>query len=205
MSSTKKRHNLVFGRPLSSSTTAIPAIVRDCVEYLETPGKNFLSVEGLFRQSGHQNLVLDLKSRYDKGEKVDLAAFAPSDPHAIAGLLKLWLRELPEALLTFDMYDMFIAAIAVQDIEVKAKKIRQVFDFIPKQNLVLLKYLVSFLTRVAALSAVNMMKPSNISIVFGPNILRPSGGDISVMLEDSGYANELMTFMIEHCEMLFQI
>ncbi|KAH3760629.1 Rho GTPase-activating protein 22 [Pelomyxa schiedti] len=199
----KKHKNLVFGRPLKANN-AIPPIVSQCVEYLETPGKNFLELEGLFRQSGNQNLVLDMKARYDRGETPDLSALAPCDPHAVAGLLKLWFRELPEALLTFDMYDMFIAAIAVPDVELKANKIRQVFQFIPKQNLILLKYLVSFLTRVASHSNENKMKAANLAIVFGPNILRPAGGDISVMLEDSNYANELMTFMLEHFTMLFK-
>lgn len=41
--------------------------------------------------------------------------------------------------------------------------------------------------------------------VFGPNILRPIGFDVNVMIEDSGYANEAVTFMINHYDSLFDV
>lgn len=36
--------------------------------------------------------------------------FSNLDPHVIANLLKQYLRDLPEPLLTFELYDCFIAA-----------------------------------------------------------------------------------------------
>lgn len=199
--SNKKKEKAQFGKKLKAAV--IPRVVADCVEFLENPNKTYLQTEGLFRQSGNQSIVQDLKNKYDRGESVDLVASVGCDPHTVATLLKLWFRELPESLLTFDMYDMFIAAIAVQEEAQKTNKIRQVLQFIPKPNLVLLKYMIDFLYRVSSFHEVNMMSPANLAIVFGPNILRPIGFDVNVMIEDSGYANEAVTFMINHYDSLF--
>eukprot|EP01105_Mastigella_eilhardi_P018333 TRINITY_DN4230_c0_g1_i1.p1 TRINITY_DN4230_c0_g1~~TRINITY_DN4230_c0_g1_i1.p1 ORF type:complete len:593 (+),score=132.49 TRINITY_DN4230_c0_g1_i1:62-1780(+) len=197
----KRKGGKVFGVPLTSNT--IPPIVLQCVEYLETPGKNFIQLEGIFRQSGNAAVVNDTRAKFNKGEEVDLMA-TQADPHAVAGVLKLWFRELPEALLTFAYYDMFIAAIAIPNTQMKLQKIRQILQFLPKPHLVLLKYLVLFLHRVAALSAINKMQSTNLAIVFGPNVLRPNGFDVSVMLEDSSYSNEAMAFLIDNCEDVFK-
>jgi hypothetical protein len=48
--------------------------------------------------------------RLDKGEDVDLSQ--ELDPHAVAGLLKLYFRDLPEPLMTFDLYPWFIASMS---------------------------------------------------------------------------------------------
>lgn len=94
----------MFGCTLNPDSEQIPLVVYDCVTFLETPGKDFLKVlvfpptnltlfktEGIFRQSANQQVVLQLKARYMKGEKVNLSAEI-QDPHIVASLLKLWLR-----------------------------------------------------------------------------------------------------------------
>jgi hypothetical protein len=48
--------------------------------------------------------------RLDKGEDVDLSQ--ELDPHAVAGLLKLYFRDLPEPLMTFELYPWFIASMS---------------------------------------------------------------------------------------------
>lgn len=72
-----------------------------CVEYLDRP--DALETEGLFRRSPNTAVVRDLQTRINQGEKVVL-----NDPHVAAVLLKTFLRELKEPLLTFDLYDEII-------------------------------------------------------------------------------------------------
>ena len=66
-----------------------------------------LEVEGIIRLSGRLSQIEYFKDLYNQGLPVDLKSCP--DPHTIAGLLKLYLRELPEPLLTFDLYDKIIA------------------------------------------------------------------------------------------------
>ena len=49
----------------------------------------------------------DCKLNNTTGEKIKFEGY---DPHLIAGLLKKYFIDLPEPLLTFDLYDQFIEA-----------------------------------------------------------------------------------------------
>lgn len=80
----------------------IPPIMRQCVEFLDRP--EALETEGLFRRSANTLVVRDLQNKINQGERVQL-----EDPHVAAVLLKTFLRELKEPLLTFDLYDEIIS------------------------------------------------------------------------------------------------
>merc|ERR1712137_228835 len=80
----------VFGAPLNPEADQIPSVVKKVVQYFDNAGKDF---EGLFRISGQQSVIKKLIEEFDAGLEPDLS---PIDPHAVAGLLKQYLRELPE-------------------------------------------------------------------------------------------------------------
>lgn len=91
----------IFGAPLSraiKSGQSVPQVLLDCATYLASK----LEVEGLFRLSGSQNDIDRYQAEYDKGHAVDLSK--ELDPHCVAGIFKLYLRVMPEPLLTFDRY-----------------------------------------------------------------------------------------------------
>jgi len=192
----------VFGIALDKSCTEIPHIMEACVTYLDSTGLDF---EGIFRKSGSLNMINDYKGRFERGEAVDFAELL--DPHVAAGLLKMYIRDYPEPLLTFELYDCFLAAVAIPDVATKVPKVRQVLAMLPPANLMVVKFLVSFLCRVSAKSEHNMMTPSNLAIVFAPNLLRPPyEGDkgLGIMMEDTPYANELLQLFINHYDELFK-
>lgn len=88
-------------RPPTESGT--PIVVEKCVETLKEKG---MKSEGLFRLSATVKHINLLKKSFDKGEDVDLSIV--EDPHVIAGVLKLFLRDLPEPLIPFDQYTNFL-------------------------------------------------------------------------------------------------
>lgn len=61
-----------------------------------------IDTEGIFRRSGHYAKVVELKQKVNGGNDVD---FKDVDTHVIAGLLKTFLRDLVEPLLTYELYD----------------------------------------------------------------------------------------------------
>ena len=103
----------VFGIPLTeslaiASVASLPAIVFRCIEYLET--KNAQDEEGLYRLSGSSAVIKGLKERFDiEGDFNLLKVDDNWDPHAIAGLLKTFLRELPTSLLTRELHPKYLA------------------------------------------------------------------------------------------------
>lgn len=77
--------------------------MRKCVDSLSITG--VIDTEGLFRRSGNLNTINDMKKRVNAGDVID---FKDVDTHAIAGLLKTFLRDLKEPLLTFELYDEIV-------------------------------------------------------------------------------------------------
>lgn len=102
----------VFGVPLADSlaiaqVAGLPAIVFRCIEYLEA--KNAEQEEGIYRLSGSSAVIKGLKERFNHEGDVNLLAQDERwDPHAIAGLLKTYLRELPTSLLTRELHGRFL-------------------------------------------------------------------------------------------------
>lgn len=77
----------------------LPPIVRQCVEFLDTP--DALETEGIFRRSANVAVVKELQNQCNHGMPVDFRG----DPHIAAVLLKTFLRELDEPLMTYELYD----------------------------------------------------------------------------------------------------
>ncbi|XP_051770484.1 SH3 domain-binding protein 1 [Ctenopharyngodon idella] len=164
--------NKVFGEPLLSHLQScgkkIAVPIEECVSMLLRTG---LKEEGLFRLAAAASVVKKLKSCLDSGT-VDQNEFS-SDPHAVAGALKCYLRELPEPLMTVELYNDWFKAAGEKETDEKLKQLRIVLQKLPTENYNNLRYLVQFLSHLSEQQAVNKMTPSNIAIVLGPNLLWP--------------------------------
>lgn len=85
----------------------LPAVVYRCIEYLDA--KDAASEEGIFRLSGSNVLIKALRERFNTEGDVDfLAEDHYYDVHAVASLLKLYLRELPTTVLTRELHLDFL-------------------------------------------------------------------------------------------------
>ncbi|CAG8585031.1 4608_t:CDS:10, partial [Ambispora gerdemannii] len=87
----------------------LPLILVKCAEAIEQYG---LESQGIYRLNGATSQIQKLKTLFDRNaEAVDLKTedFL-SDINNIAGVLKLWFRELPEPLFPYNMYYEFINA-----------------------------------------------------------------------------------------------
>ncbi|BGP26096.1 rho GTPase-activating protein [Rhodotorula toruloides] len=82
----------------------LPGLAFRCLEYLEEWGKK---EEGVYRIPGRNLHTQQLRAVFDAGvgQEVDLREIHPGDldPHAVASVLKSWLREIPEPLLSHDL------------------------------------------------------------------------------------------------------
>jgi len=99
-----------------------------------------------------------------------------SDAHAVdvASLLKQFFRELPDPLLTSALYDVFVQCVGAATVDGTSAPIDAVLLaclLLPDSNLATLRYLVTFLMRVAAMSDRNKMDASNIAVCLAPNLL----------------------------------
>uniref|UniRef100_A0A3B5L158 Uncharacterized protein n=1 Tax=Xiphophorus couchianus TaxID=32473 RepID=A0A3B5L158_9TELE len=98
--------------------------------------------------------------------------------------LKSYLRELPEPLMTFELYIDWIQASNIQDQEKRLQALLGACEKLPCANNNNFKYLIKFLSKLTEYQDVNKMTPGNIAIVLGPNLL---------WTHDEGNITEMMT------------
>ncbi|XP_021359287.1 unconventional myosin-IXa-like isoform X2 [Mizuhopecten yessoensis] len=165
----------VFGAPLASLISEkdkIPVVVGKLINLVELHG---LYTVGVYRKSGANAKVKLLKQNLDCGKEdlsdIDLVEF---NVHTLASTLKKYFVELPEPLLTFDLYDDFIRTTDIQDEKERIQSLYAVIDKLPKINFDLFERLIFHLARVAHHEAFNKMSVTGLSIIFAPCLLRTS-------------------------------
>ncbi|KAM6966954.1 rho GTPase-activating protein 44 isoform 5-T5 [Tautogolabrus adspersus] len=149
---------------ISGREIAFP--IEACVTMLLECG---MQEEGLFRVAPSASKLKKLKASLDCGV-MDVQEYS-SDPHAIAGALKSYLRELPEPLMTTELYDEWIQASNVQDMDKRLQALMAACEKLPTDNLNNFRYLVKFLAKLTEYQDANKMTPGNMAIVLGPNLL----------------------------------
>ncbi|XP_073670159.1 rho GTPase-activating protein 44 isoform X7 [Paramisgurnus dabryanus] len=174
-----------YGKPLEEhlalSGREIAFPIEACVTMLLECG---MQEEGLFRVAPSASKLKKLKASLDCGV-LDVQEYS-ADPHAIAGALKSYLRELPEPLMTFDLYDEWIQASNIQDMDKRLQALSATCEKLPADNLNNLRYLIKFLAKLTEYQDANKMTPGNIAIVLGPNLL---------WINSEGNMTEMMTTM----------
>ncbi|NWS55404.1 3BP1 protein, partial [Chunga burmeisteri] len=151
---------------LKSLGREIALPIEACVMMLLASG---MREEGLFRLAAGASVLRKLKSSLASGSNA-LEEFY-SDPHAVAGALKSYLRELPQPLMTFELYNEWVKVASLKDVDSRVQSLRDTCSHLPRESYNNLRYLVKFLAKLAEHQEVNKMTPSNIAIVLGPNLL----------------------------------
>lgn len=161
----------VFGIPLASLLTGeckIPVVLDRLITTIEMHG---LYTEGIYRKSGVNSKVRELKTRMEESDQ-DEVNFEDYQMHVLASVLKGFLREMPEPLLTFDCYEDFLRAASLTEQQDRIATLFEILKKLPKSNFDLMERLIFHLARVALHEDVNRMNSSALAIVFAPCILR---------------------------------
>ncbi|XP_049915200.1 SH3 domain-binding protein 1 [Epinephelus moara] len=186
----------VYGEPLishlSQSNREIAAPIQECIHMLLRTG---MTEEGLFRLAAAASVVKRLKTCLDQ-EAVDHSEFS-MDPHAVAGALKCYLRELPEPLMTFELYNDWFKAAGEKDLNEKLEQFKVLLKKLPPENYNNLRYLIQFLSLLSEQQAVNKMTPSNIAIVLGPNLLWPRAEGEAALFDMASASSVQVVTVIE--------
>uniref|UniRef100_T1JD08 Rho-GAP domain-containing protein n=1 Tax=Strigamia maritima TaxID=126957 RepID=T1JD08_STRMM len=194
-----------FGVPLAElihrqrNETNVPLVVRRLCQFIVHNG---LSHEGIFRLNGNVKVIENLKMSFDKCGDANLEEMG--DVVATASLLKLFLRELPEALIPKYLHSQFVHAQEENnhDSDDGICHLKQLLEQLPQVNYSTLKYLMAFLTQVAQHGRENKMNSISLGIVFGPNLFRVSE-DLEGLRQQS-LTNQLVTRFINKFSVLFE-
>ena len=159
-----------FGNSLNSipkSHTGLPLVFELCLKSIESTG---LITEGIYRKSSVKSKVSRLISAIDDDlENLDWESF---DIHALCCVVKNFLNELPEPLLTFDIYDKCLIAAKISERAEKIRAVQAILHLLPPIHYSCLERLIFHMAQICKLEEHNRMSPQNLAIIFGPVLLR---------------------------------
>ncbi|KAJ8340506.1 hypothetical protein SKAU_G00351390 [Synaphobranchus kaupii] len=177
----------------SADNASVPLVMRETTGFLEQHG---MKTEGIFRRSANVTLVKNIQHKYNSGETVNFSE--QGDIHLAAIILKKFLRELPEPLLTYRLYNGIVNFHNVESSS-QVSEIQDMLKTLPEENYSSLKFLIQFLVQVSAQCEVNKMNNNNLAVVFGPNLLW--GRDAAMTLSAIGPINNYTrTLLDQHIE-----
>ncbi|XP_049791819.1 active breakpoint cluster region-related protein [Schistocerca nitens] len=149
----------------------VPFIMTSCVREVERRGMNEV---GIYRVSGSASDLNKLKKSFETNSYEAEQLLKEVDIHSVTGILKLYLRELPEALFTDELYPKFLEAFNTgTNDEAKQRALRQCFTLLPQQNQEIIHFLLAHLMKINQHESQNKMSLHNLATVFGPTLLRP--------------------------------
>ncbi|XP_062324333.1 SLIT-ROBO Rho GTPase-activating protein 2 isoform X2 [Osmerus eperlanus] len=180
------------------SGQVIPLMVESCIRFISRHG---LQHEGIFRVSGSQVEVNDIKNAFERGEDPLAGDQNDHDMDSIAGVLKLYFRGLDHALFPKEVFHDLISCVSMESLQERAVHIRKVLMSLPSNTLIIMRYLFAFLNHLSQYSEDNMMDPYNLAICFGPTLMSvPEGND---QVSCQAHVNELIKTIIIHHHGIF--
>ncbi|XP_066886625.1 rho GTPase-activating protein 12 isoform X11 [Kogia breviceps] len=192
----------VFGANLADlcqrENGAVPRFVKLCIEHVDQYG---LDVDGIYRVSGNLAVIQKLRFTVNHDEKLDLKDSKWEDIHVITGALKMFFRELPEPLFTFNHFNDFVNAIK-QEPRQRVSAVKDLIKQLPKPNQDTMQTLFRHLKRVIENGEKNRMTYQSIAIVFGPTLLKPEKetGNIAV---HTVYQNQIVELILLEINSIF--
>uniref|UniRef100_A0AAY4BG69 Myosin IXb n=1 Tax=Denticeps clupeoides TaxID=299321 RepID=A0AAY4BG69_9TELE len=180
---TKKPGTLHFGVDIGALTTIsspVPMVIEMLLVHVEMHG---LYTEGIYRKSGSAGQARELHQILETDPKTACLENYPI--HTITGLVKRWLRELPDPLMTYNLYNDFLHAVDLPQASEQIQAIYHKLEELPTAYLDTLERLIFHLVRVAREENYNRMSANSLAIVFAPCILRcPDASDPLLSMKD---------------------
>ena len=176
------------------------AFVRLCMAELEGRG---LREQGLYRVGGVLSKVNRLMaSGIADPDLLDLGDPKEWESKTIASAVKKCFADLKRPLLTHQLYAPFLEAAKMESEAERLEAIGGVLGRLPAGSKEILGALMRHLSKVAANSDRNLMTAGNLSVCFGPTLLRPKEQTVATIM-DIKFGNEIVEILIENCDHFF--
>ncbi|XP_052008222.1 SLIT-ROBO Rho GTPase-activating protein 1 isoform X1 [Xyrauchen texanus] len=183
---------------VKDSGQAIPRIVESCIRFINLYG---LQHQGIFRVSGSQVEVNDIKNSFERGNDPLTDEENNHDINSVAGVLKLYFRGLENSLFPKERFNDLISCVRIDNLYERALYIRKILLTVPRSVLVVMRYLFAFLNHLSQYSDENMMDHYNLAICFGPTLMPTP--DTQDQVSCQAHVNEVIKTIIIHHETIF--
>ncbi|XP_052026078.1 rho GTPase-activating protein 4 isoform X4 [Apodemus sylvaticus] len=176
---------------IQNSGRPVPLVVESCIRFINLNG---LQHEGIFRVSGAQARISEIRDAFERGEDPLVEGCTAHDLDSVAGVLKLYFRSLEPPLFPLDVFNELLASAELEAVGEQVEPVSHLLSRLPRPVLVVLRYLFTFLNHLAQYSNENMMDSYNLAVCFGPTLLPVPAGQDPVALQ--GRVNQLVQTLI---------
>ncbi|XP_043254153.1 SLIT-ROBO Rho GTPase-activating protein 1-like isoform X2 [Colletes gigas] len=183
---------------LESTNQEIPLIMKSCIRVINLYG---LHHQGIFRVSGSQVEINNFREWFERGEDPLADVTDASDINSVAGVLKLYLRELREPLFPIIYFEHLMELAQLESKQEFVNKMKELISSLPRPVVIVMRYLFAFLNHLSEFSDENMMDPYNLAICFGPTLVPVPEDKDQVQYQNQ--VNELIKNIITFCEEIF--
>uniref|UniRef100_A0A8C4ZQI7 SLIT-ROBO Rho GTPase activating protein 1a n=1 Tax=Gadus morhua TaxID=8049 RepID=A0A8C4ZQI7_GADMO len=186
------------GTVTADSGQAIPRVVESCIRFINLYG---LQHQGIFRVSGSQLEVNDIKNSFERGNDPLTDEENNHDINSVAGVLKLYFRGLENPLFPKERFNDLLSCIRIENLYERSLYLRKIILTVPRSVLIVMRYLFAFLNHLSQYSDENMMDPYNLAICFGPTLM-PTPDSLD-QVSCQAHVNEIVKTIIIHHETIF--
>ncbi|RLU15857.1 hypothetical protein DMN91_011613 [Ooceraea biroi] len=183
---------------LESTNQEIPLVMKSCIRVINLYG---LHHQGIFRVSGSQVEINNFREWFERGEDPLADVTDASDINSVAGVLKLYLRELREPLFPIIYFEHLMELAQLESKQDFVNKMKELIASLPRPVVIVMRYLFAFLNHLSEFSDENMMDPYNLAICFGPTLVPVPEDKDQVQYQNQ--VNELIKNIITFCEEIF--
>ncbi|KAI7872359.1 hypothetical protein BDF14DRAFT_1752598 [Spinellus fusiger] len=163
-----------------------------------------MGVEGIFRKNGNIRHLTDMCKAINEKQDECPGFYTEENPIQLAALLKRFLRELPEPLLTFRLYKLFLKSLSMACKEDTKTVLHLACCLLPKPNRDLLLVILVFLSWTTQFQTLNRMDSYNLACVIAPNILYYTAKD-NIPLASQEEEIRVVQLLIEYQEDLCMV
>ncbi|KAF5305808.1 hypothetical protein FQA39_LY09144 [Lamprigera yunnana] len=153
---------------LEATNQEIPLIIKSSIRVINLYG---LHHQGIFRVSGSQVEINNFREWFERGEDPLADMTDASDINSVAGVLKLYLRELREPLFPIIYFEHFMELAQLESKREFVIKMKELVQSLPRPIMIVMRYIFAFLNHLSDFSDENMMDPYNLAICFGPTLV----------------------------------
>lgn len=129
---------------LESTNQEIPLIMKSCIRVINLYG---LHHQGIFRVSGSQVEINNFREWFERGEDPLADVTDASDINSVAGVLKLYLRELREPLFPIIYFEHLMELAQLESKQEFVNKMKELISSLPRPVVIVMRYLFAFLNQ----------------------------------------------------------
>ncbi|KAK5984482.1 Rho-GAP domain-containing protein [Trichostrongylus colubriformis] len=217
----------VFGQPLAAiqrrSGLCLPRTILEVLRYLRQMSADTV---GIFRKNGVKSRILEIRTLCDRDADVDVFVdenrLDPGQVHDVADMLKQYLRELPEPLMTARLSETFANIFIHVPENERMLALQYAILLLPDENREALQTLLLFLSDVSKHAETNSMPAQNLAVCFTPSLFQLSASRLDKItptrrhktigaagmptereMRETKAAQQCLTFLIQHCRNVF--